>query len=99
MDKIKPLHDRLIVKRVDASLTSQGGILIPEVAKEKPQEGIVVAVGRGKMLETGQLKPMEVSAGDQILFGKFAGVEIKLDGEDMLILREEDVLAVVQKTK
>ena len=95
--RIRPLADRLIVKRVeDQEQKSAGGIIIPDTAKEKPQEGKVVAVGRGKLSEDGKVIPLDVKAGDRILFGKYSGSEIKIDGEEHLILREEDVLGVVE---
>jgi chaperonin GroES len=95
--RIRPLADRLIVKRVDdQEQKSAGGIIIPDTAKEKPQEGKVVAVGRGKLSEEGKVIPLDVKAGDRILFGKYSGSEIKIDGEEHLILREEDVLGVVE---
>ena len=95
--RIRPLADRLIVKRVDdQEQKSAGGIIIPDTAKEKPQEGKVVAVGRGKLSEEGKIIPLDVKAGDRILFGKYSGSEIKIDGEEHLILREEDVLGVVE---
>jgi chaperonin GroES len=95
--KIRPLADRLIVKRLeDQEQKSVGGIIIPDTAKEKPQEGKVVAVGRGNMNEDGKVIPLDVKAGDRILFGKYSGSEIKIDGEEHLILREEDVLGIVE---
>ena len=95
--KIRPLHDRVLVKRVNPEeKTSAGGIIIPDTAKEKPQEGEVVAVGSGKMLEDGKVQPMNVKAGDKILFGKYAGTEVKLDNEDYLIMREDDILGVLE---
>jgi chaperonin GroES len=95
--KIRPLADRLIVKRLeDQEQKSAGGIIIPDTAKEKPQEGKVVAVGRGKLNEDGKVIPLDVKAGDRILFGKYSGSEIKIDGEEHLILREEDVLGIVE---
>ena len=95
--RIRPLADRLIVKRVnEQEQKSAGGIIIPDTAKEKPQEGKVVAVGRGKLNDDGKVIPLDVKAGDRILFGKYSGSEIKIDGEEHLILREEDVLGVVE---
>ena len=95
--RIRPLADRLIVKRVDEQeQKSAGGIIIPDTAREKPQEGKVVAVGRGKLNDDGKVIPLDVKAGDRILFGKYSGSEIKIDGEEHLILREEDVLGVVE---
>ena len=94
---IRPLHDRLIVKRIDEQeQRSAGGIIIPDTAKEKPQEGKVLAVGAGKKNEDGKRTPLDVKAGDRILFGKYSGSDIKIDGEEHLILREEDVLAVLE---
>ena len=95
--KIRPLHDRVLVKRIEpGDKTSAGGIIIPDTVKEKPQEGEVVAVGPGKMLEDGNVQPMNVKAGDKILFGKYAGTEVKLDDEDYLIMREDDILGVLE---
>jgi chaperonin GroES len=95
--KIRPLADRLIVKRLEEQeQKSTGGIIIPDTAKEKPQEGKVVAVGRGKLNEDGKVIPLDVKAGDRVLFGKYSGSEIKIDGEEHLILREEDVLGIVE---
>jgi chaperonin GroES len=95
--KIRPLADRLIVKRLEEQeQKSAGGIIIPDTAKEKPQEGKVVAVGRGKLNDDGKVIPLDVKAGDRILFGKYSGSEIKIDGEEHLILREEDVLGIVE---
>ena len=93
--KIRPLHDRLIVKRIEEKEMAKGGIIIPDNAKEKPQEGEVIAVGNGKLLENGTKVPLDVKAGDKILFGKYSGTDIKLDGQEVLILREEEVLAVL----
>ena len=94
--KIRPLQDRIIVKRVAEEETTKGGIIIPDTAKEKPIEGKVIAAGNGKVLEDGQVRPLDVKAGDRILFAKFAGTEIKLEGEEHLIIREEDILGVVE---
>ena len=94
--KIKPLQDRLVVKRIEEEEKTKGGIIIPDAAKEKPQEGIVVAIGDGKTLESGQKAPLTVKTGDKILFGKYSGTEIKIDGEEHLILREDDVLAIIE---
>jgi chaperonin GroES len=94
--KVKPLQDRILIKRIQEEEKTKGGIIIPDAAKEKPQEGIVVAVGDGKVLESGQRVAPQVKAGDKILFGKYSGTEIKVDGEEHLILREDDVLAVVE---
>ena len=92
---IRPLHDRVLIRRIAEQETVRGGIIIPDSAKEKPQEGEVVAVGNGKILENGQRVPPDVKAGDRILFGKYAGSEIKVDGEEYLILREDEVLGVL----
>jgi chaperonin GroES len=94
--KIRPLGDRLLVKRIEEEDKSKGGIIIPDSAKEKPQEGKVVAVGKGKMLDDGKMVPLEVKAGDKILFGKYAGTEVKIEGEEHLIMREDDVLGIVE---
>jgi len=94
--KVKPLQDRLIVKRIEEEEKTKGGIIIPDAAKEKPQEGKVIAVGDGKTLESGQKAPLSVKAGDKVLFGKYSGTEIKIDGEEHLILREDDVLAIIE---
>ena len=94
--KIKPLQDRLVIKRIKEEEKTKGGIIIPDSAKEKPQEGRVVAIGDGKTLESGQKAPLTVKPGDKILFGKYSGTEIKIDGEEHLILREDDVLAIVE---
>ena len=93
--KVRPLHDRLIVQRIEEKETVKGGIIIPDTAKEKPQEGQVIAVGNGKILENGTKIALDVKAGDKILFGKYSGTEIKIDGEEFLILREDEVLAVI----
>jgi len=93
--KVRPLHDRIIVQRLEEEEQQVGGIIIPDTAKEKPQEGKVVAVGKGKVKEDGGIQPMDVKAGDTILFGKYGGQEIKLDGDDYLIMREDEVLGVV----
>ena len=94
--KFRPLHDRVLVRRVEAEEKSAGGIIIPDTAKEKPQEGEVIAAGAGTKSEDGKLTPLDVKAGDRILFGKYSGSDIKIDGEEHLILREEDVLAVLE---
>ena len=94
--KFRPLHDRILVQRIEEQKKSKGGIIIPDTAKEKPQEGLVVAVGSGRVLEDGSVRPVELKKGDRILFGKYSGNEIKLDGEDHIILREEDILAVLE---
>lgn len=94
---IRPLQDRILVKRVEEDQTTKGGIIIPDTAKEKPIEGKVVAVGNGKTLDNGELRKLEVKKGDRVLFGKYSGTEVKIDGEEHLILREDDVLGVVTK--
>jgi len=95
--KVRPLHDRILIKRVEEEQKTAGGIIIPDTAKEKPQEGKVIAVGNGRLTDEGKVIPLEVSVGDRILFGKYSGSEINLDGEEHLIIREEDVLAVLGK--
>ena len=94
--KMRPLHDRVIVKRMEEERTSPGGIVIPDAATEKPIKGEIVAAGNGKILENGEIRALDVKVGDQVLFGKYAGTEIKIQGEDLLILREDDVLAIVE---
>lgn len=91
----RPLHDRVLVRRIEAAEKSAGGIIIPETAKEKPQEGEVVAIGTGARAENGTITPLDVKAGDKILFGKWSGTEIKVDGEDLLVMKESDVLGIV----
>jgi chaperonin GroES len=93
---LRPLHDRILIKRVEDKQTVKGGILIPDTAKEKPQEGAVVAVGTGRKDKDGKVVPLDVKAGDRILFGKFSGTEIKLENEEYLILREEEVLGIIE---
>jgi chaperonin GroES len=95
--KIRPLQDRVIVKRVEEEEKTKGGIIIPDTAKEKPIEGKVIAAGNGKVLEDGKVRPLDVKAGDRVLFGKYAGTEIKIEGEEHLIMREEDILGVIEK--
>jgi chaperonin GroES len=94
---IRPLHDRILAKRLQEEEKTKGGLFIPDSAKEKPLEAEVIAVGNGKILEDGKLRPLEVKAGDRVLIGKYSGSEVKLDGEEHIILREDDVLAVIQK--
>jgi chaperonin GroES len=94
--KIRPLQDRVIVKRLEEEEKTKGGIIIPDTAKEKPQEGKVIAVGKGKKTEDGKVIPLDVKAGDRILFGKYAGTEVKIEGEEHLIMREEDILGVIE---
>ncbi|PYV92433.1 MAG: co-chaperone GroES [Acidobacteria bacterium] len=93
--KFTPLHDRILIRRVEESDTSRGGIIIPDSAKDKPQEGEVISVGKGKISEEGKVRPLDVKEGDRILFGKYAGTEIKLDNEDFIIMREEEVLGII----
>ena len=97
--KVKPLHDRILIKRVEEKETIKGGIIIPDTAKEKPQEGEVIAVGGGKKTEEGKVIPMDVKAGDRILFGKYSGTEIKIDDEEYLIIREDEVLGIIEAAK
>ena len=94
--KLKPLYDRILVKRLDGEEKTAGGIIIPDSAKEKPIMGQVLAVGNGKLLDGGKLRPMDVKAGDKILFGKYSGTELKIDGEDRLVLKEDEILGVVE---
>ena len=96
---VRPLHDRILVKRIEENETAKGGIIIPDSAKEKPQEGEVIAVGHGKKTEEGKVIPLDVKAGDRILFGKFSGTEIKIEEQEYLILREEEVLGVIEAAK
>jgi chaperonin GroES len=93
---LRPLQDRIIVKRVEEETKTAGGLFIPETAKEKPQRGVIVAVGNGKKTEDGKVLPLDVKVGDTVLFGKYAGTEIKVDGDDFLMMREDDILAVVE---
>jgi len=94
--KLTPLHDRIVVRRVEESETTRGGIIIPDTAKDKPQEGEVISVGKGKTNEKSETFPLAVKEGDRVLFGKYAGTEIKIDGEDFLIMREEEVLGILE---
>ena len=94
--KIKPLHDRVIVKRVEEEKKTAGGIIIPDTAKEKPAEGKVIAVGDGKILDDGKVRPLNVKAGDRVLFSKYAGTEVKVSGEELLIMREDDILGIIE---
>lgn len=93
--KLRPLHDRVIIKRLEAETKSAGGIVIPDSATEKPIKGEVVAVGNGKILEDGKVRPIAVKAGEKVLFGKYSGTEVKLDGQELLVMREEDLMAVI----
>jgi len=94
--KFKPLHDRVVVRRIEADTKSTGGIIIPDTAKEKPMEGEVVSVGPGARNDKGELVPMDVKAGDRILFGKWSGTEVKLDGEELLIMKESDIMGIIE---
>jgi chaperonin GroES len=94
--KIRPLHDRILVKRLEEERTSAGGIIIPDTATEKPVQGKVVAVGKGKILEDGSVRALDVKVGDKVLFGKYGGTEVKVDGDELLVMREEDVMAVIE---
>jgi len=98
MAKFTPLHDRILVRRVEEADTTRGGIIIPDSAKDKPQEGEVISAGKGKINEEGKVRPLDVKEGDRILFGKYSGTEIKLDGEDYVIMREEEVLGILSGT-
>ena len=93
--KIRPLHDRVVVKRMEEEKTSPGGIVIPDSATEKPVKGEVVAVGKGKLLENGDVRPLDVKVGDSILFGKYSGSEVTVDGEELLVMREDDITAII----
>lgn len=94
--KIRPLHDRVVVKRMEEERTSAGGIVIPDSAAEKPVRGEVLSVGNGKILESGDVRPLDVKAGDKVLFGKYSGTEIKIDGEEVLVMREDDIMGVFE---
>lgn len=94
--KIRPLHDRVIVKREEDERKSPGGIVIPDTATEKPIRGKVLAVGKGKILEDGNVRPLDVKVGDKVLFGKYSGTEVKMDGDELLVMREEDIMAVIE---
>ena len=95
--KIRPLQDRVIVKRIEEEAKTKGGIIIPDTAKEKPMEGLVIAVGKGKTADDGKLIKPDVKAGDRILFGKYSGTEVKIDGDELLIMREDDILGILEK--
>ena len=95
--KIRPLHDRIVVKRLAEETTTKGGIIIPDTAKEKPIEGEVLAVGKGEVQDDGTVRPLDVKVGDRVLFGKYSGTEVKIDGEESLIVREDDILGVIEK--
>ena len=94
--KIRPLHDRVIVKRMEEARTSPGGIVIPDAATEKPDKGEVTAVGNGKILENGDVRALDIKAGDKVLFGKYSGTEVKVDGEELLVMKEDDIMAVIE---
>jgi chaperonin GroES len=94
--KIRPLHDRVIIKRLEAETLSAGGIVIPDSAAEKPIKGEVIAVGNGKILESGEKRALDIKAGDKVLFGKYSGTEVKVDGQELLVMREEDIMAVIE---
>ena len=96
--QFRPLHDRVVVRRIEAEEKTKGGIIIPDTAKEKPQEGEVIAAGPGARDESGKIVPLDVKAGDRILFGKWSGTEVRIDGEDLLIMKESDIMGVVEKT-
>jgi len=95
--KIRPLHDRVIIKRMEEERTSPGGIVIPDAAAEKPIQGEVIAVGNGTHLENGEVRPLDVKKGDKVLYGKYSGTEVKIDGEDLLVVKESEILAVLEK--
>ena len=97
MKKIRPLHDRVIVRRLEEEHKSAGGIVIPDSAKEKPVQGEVIAAGTGKILEDGKIRPLDVKKGDKVLFGKYSGTEVKIGDEELLVMREEDIMGVVEK--
>ncbi len=94
--KIRPLHDRVIVKRMDEERTSPGGIVIPDAAAEQPIKGEIIAAGNGKILENGDVRPLDVKAGDKVLFGKYAGTEVKVDGDELLVMKEDDIMTVIE---
>ncbi len=94
--KIRPLHDRILVQRLEEEEKTSGGIIIPDSAKEKPIEGKVIAVGNGKIMENGEVKPLDVKVGDKVLYGKYAGTEVKIGGEEYLIMREDDILGIIE---
>ncbi len=94
--KMRPLHDRVIIRRMEEETLSAGGIVIPDSAAEKPIRGEVIAIGKGKLLENGDLRPVDLTVGDRVLFGKYSGTEVKIDGEELLVMREEDIMAVLE---
>jgi chaperonin GroES len=93
---IRPLHDRVLVRRLDDERTSPGGIVIPDSAAEKPSQGEIVAAGNGKLMDSGDLRPLDVKAGDKVLFGKYSGTEVKVDGEELLVMREDDIMGIIE---
>ncbi len=95
--KIRPLHDRVVIRRTEEEHTTPGGIVLPDTATEKPIQGEVIAVGNGRILENGEVRPLDVKVGDKVLFGKYAGTEVKLDGEEFLVMREEDIMGVIEE--
>lgn len=95
--KIRPLHDRVVVKRMEEERTSPGGIVIPDTATEKPIRGEITAVGNGKLLDNGEVRALDVNVGDKVLFGKYSGTEVKVEGEDLLVMREDDIMAVIEE--
>ena len=94
--KIRPLHDRVVVRRMEEERTSAGGIVIPDSATEKPIQGEVIAAGNGKILDSGEIRPLDVKVGDRVLFGKYSGTEVKIEGEDLLVMREDDIMGVIE---
>jgi len=94
--KVRPLHDRVVIRRMEEERTSAGGIVIPDTAAEKPIRGEVIAVGKGKIMDNGDVRPLDVKVGDKVLFGKYSGTEIKIDGEEFLVMREEDIMGVIE---
>ena len=94
--KIRPLHDRVVIKRMEEERTSPGGIVIPDSATEKPIRGKVMAAGKGKIMESGDIRPLDVKVGDKVLFGKYSGTEVKVDGEDVVVMREDDIMAIIE---
>ena len=94
--KIRPLHDRVVIRRTEEERTSPGGIVIPDAAAEKPIKGEVLAVGNGKLLENGDIRPLDLAVGDQVLFGKYSGTEVKMDGEELLVMREDDIMGIIE---
>ena len=94
--KIRPLHDRVVIRRTEEERTSPGGIVIPDAAAEKPIKGEVIAVGNGKLLDNGEVRPLDLKTGDNVLFGKYSGTEVKVDGEELLVMREDDIMAVIE---